>query len=122
MITLDKITEAFAEQLKKAEPTTAEQIDDMIEIRRERYEATPDVFETLKATLKTKVGVKQLFFIQRIQGHVQILKVWEDELESLVDTLHDFSLFQMSSGTSGMPEFMHNDLKKAYDEAKEKAN
>lgn len=122
MLTLDEITTVFAEQIKKATPHTAEQIDAMIESRRERYESTPDVFESIKDHLKTKVGVKQLYYISRGPGNVQVLSCWEDKLDTLIPILEEFTCYQMSAGAQFLPEFIHNELKKARDEAKEKTN
>lgn len=103
---LTKLTEYFAKQNETARPATKETIDEMVARRKEQGVYT----EEQLTELLSKVGQKQLFFIERIKGKVEIKKIWSDEMSMLSDHLSDFSFFKMSTTTSGMPEFIHNDL------------
>lgn len=99
---LTDVIQHFRQQIELANPTTQEQIDTMVAARKEA--GRPN--EVL-AHIASKVGVKQLFFITRIPGKVEILKVWEDELGTLTEILAGFSYYATS--TSHMPEFIRRE-------------
>jgi hypothetical protein len=112
---LTDVIQHFRQQIELANPTTQEQIDTMVERRRNTNDIKlgeitallPAYTEEQLQHIASKVGVKQLFFITRTPGKVEILKVWEDELGTLTEILDGFSYYATS--TNHMPEFIRRE-------------
>lgn len=104
------ITQHFQVQIESASPTTKENIDAMVEVRKQSDQPKSEILH-----IASKVGVKQLFYIIRNSDTVEIRRVWEDELSELAADLSSY-LYHRENPVSQMPEFVHKDIAHLYGE------
>jgi hypothetical protein len=89
----------------------------MIEYRRQQI-LDVEKFKNMAEDLQTRVGQKQLYYLTRKLGHVEILTAWENDLMdgTLAAILSEHSFFRYSAANRytandhGIPEFIHASL------------